>query len=116
MRNVLRSIVLLVVIGGAILAYLGMPFLTSPTFNVTNFAGASVELTVEWRDKMRDLGGIGPGRKIEFEIDDEAAATFVVAYADGSKLRSEPIYFTSGVVVYAEIHESNIEVSYESGT
>lgn len=116
MRNVLRSIVFLVAIGGATLAYLGMPFLSAPTFEVTNSTGKAVELTVEWRDKMRVLGSITPGKQIEFEIDDEAAITFMTEYTDGSKIRSEPTYFTSGSVLYAEIRESTIEVSYQPDT
>ena len=50
-----------------------------------------------------------------FSIDDEAAMSFTVRYASGEKIKSEPLYFTSGMKVIAGISSDGIEVGYDDG-
>ncbi|MEP5766226.1 MAG: hypothetical protein ABJ308_16630 [Halieaceae bacterium] len=93
--------------------YVWLPTLATAKFEALNSSSEPVELTVEWKDKTLELGRLDPGQRLYFEIDDEAAATFIAHWPSGIRISNEPIYFTSGTVVRADIRDSGIEVFYE---
>lgn len=88
-------------------------YMTTPTFSVSNFSDAPIQVTAYWREKSRDLGEIAPGQKVEFEVNDEATISFKAKYPNGKELKSREIYFTSGIAIQAEVTESGIEVNHE---
>lgn len=89
------------------------PRVLPPKFSVINQSHEPVNMTVEWREKSRDLETVVPGESIDFRINDEAAATFTADYPDGEKFISSPIYFTSGIGIHARVTKRGIEVGYD---
>jgi len=47
---------------------------------------------------------------------DEALMVFAVRYADGREIESQPIYFTSGVVVNISITQDGVDVKRDIDT
>ncbi|MFG6179321.1 hypothetical protein ACGTN6_18945 [Halomonas sp. THAF12] len=113
MKRMLLSVGILAGIGVALLAGFLSPFVDASNLEAMNRTAAPIELTVSWRDHTRSIGGIAPGETLAFAIDDEAAITFIVEHADGKIIESDPMYFTPGLVVRAEVHDAIIKVDYE---
>jgi len=87
-----------------------------PRFFVSNDSSEAVTVTVARRDKSRNLGTIDAGSRISLTSRDEVSMVFMVRYADGREIESQPIYFISGVVVTVSITEDGLEVQRESDT
>lgn len=100
----------------AALLILAIPSFSDAGFEVVNGSADAVSVVAAWRNREKDLGTIQPGESFRFSLDDEAAMTFRVRYADGSEIESEPIYFTSGVKVIATISEHGVAVRYDFET
>jgi len=87
-----------------------------PRFRISNDSVQNVVVTTKWRDQTRDLGTIEPGATISLIVKDEAAMVFIVRYADGSELSSEPVYFTFGITTNISILEESIDVKQDVDT
>ena len=87
-----------------------------PGFHISNDSAQAVTVTVTRRDKSRDLGTIEAGSRVSFTARDEASMVFTVRYADGREIKSQPIYFTSGIVVNISISQEGVDVSRDIDT
>ena len=87
-----------------------------PRFRISNDSVQNVAVTAAWRDQSRDLGTIEPGATISLTVRDEAKMTFSVRYADGSKMNSKPVYFTSGMTINVSITRESIDVGHDDDT
>jgi len=81
-----------------------------PRFQISNDSTQDVAVTVTRHDKSRDLGIIKAGSLISLTARDESSMVFTVRYADGREIESQPIYFTSGIVVTVSISQDGIDV------
>lgn len=105
----------------AVIFFVALVILAAPTFfdpeiEVINNSSEAVSVVVEWRNHSRDIGFIQPKSSYAFSVDDEAAVTFKVSYVSGKKYESEPLYFTSGIKVIAQITNDGVEVGYDHDT
>lgn len=87
-----------------------------PRFQISNHSAQAVTVTVTRRDKSRDLGAIEAGSRISLTARDEALMVFTVLYADGREIESQPIYFTSGIVVNVIISQDGVDVERDIDT
>ena len=81
-----------------------------PRFQISNDSGQSVTVTVTRRNKSRNLGTIEAGSQISLTARDEVSMIFMVRYSDGREIESQPIYFTSGILVNLTIGEDGVDV------
>lgn len=110
-NKLLLAIAALFIFGIGLLAYLVVPLVATPTFVIKNEAGETVEVTAQWRNKVKQLGNIQPGSELVFEIKDEAAMEFRAVFPNGRVVHSGPaVYFTSGTVTEATVTAASIEV------
>lgn len=86
------------------------------SFQISNSTSQAVSVTVTRRDKSRDLGTIEAGSRISLMARDEALMVFAVRYADGREIESQPIYFTSGVLVNISITQDGVDVKRDIDT
>jgi len=113
-RNQVRVIVAILFIGAGSVAYFAASYVATPKFIVKNESDVNVEVTAYWKQQSKNLGSILAGGEQMFELNDEAAMEFRVAYPDGQVITSSPaIYFTSGTTVIAVVTESAIKVNAE---
>ncbi|GAB1267135.1 hypothetical protein NBRC116493_03880 [Aurantivibrio infirmus] len=70
-----------------------------------------MQVTAKWRDKEKLVGEIKSGGIVMFEVNDEAAMSFNIAYNDGTVETTQGVYFTSGTKIYVQINSSGVEVS-----
>ena len=87
-----------------------------PRFQISNDSAQAVTVAVTRRDKSRDLGVIEAGSRISLTAKDEASMVFTVRYADGREIESQPIYFTSGIVVKVIISQDGVDVERDIDT
>jgi hypothetical protein len=107
----LLSVVALISIGA--LVVFAAPSFFDPEIEVINNSLEPVEVIAEWRDNKREIGRIESSSSRQFSVDDEAAVKFKVSYASGKEYETEPLYFTSGIKVIANITSDGVEVSYD---
>lgn len=88
-------------------------YVTTPMFSVVNSSSDTVTVIAYWREQNKNLGEIHPNEKIEFEVKDEAAMSFIVSKSNGQVLKSDPIYFTSGSKIKILINEDTINTVYD---
>ena len=113
-RNQVRVIVAILFIGAGSVAYFAASYVATPKFIVKNESDVNVEVTAYWKQQSKNLGSILAGGEQMFELNDEAAMEFRVAYPDGQVITNSPaIYFTSGTTVIAVVTESAIKVNAE---
>lgn len=115
-KKALFGIAVVVIVCVGALVYIAAPYLTTPTFSVSNSSASPVSVIAFWRDKSKDLGLIAPGEVIEFEVNDEAAIKFKAKYSSGKEVISEEMYFSSGLSIDATVTETGIELNYEPST
>jgi hypothetical protein len=106
---------LLVIVISTTYVFVGKATL-GPRFRVTNDSTQIVVVTAHWRDQIRDLGAIEPDTTISLTVRDEASMVFSVKYADGSKMKSEPISFTAGTTTHVSISQGSIDVTQDFDT
>lgn len=87
-----------------------------PRFYISNDSAEAVAVTVSRLDKSRNLGAIEPGSRISLTSRDDASMVFTVRYADGREIESQPIYFTSGIVVNVIVTQDGLDVKREIDT
>jgi len=112
--TIVLSLVFVVFVGFG--AYMMVPFLKDPRFEVINQSHQVVDVTAYWRNKNRGLGPIQPLNTHVFSVNDEAAMKFIGRFPDGREINSEEIYFTGGTGVVVTITEKGIEVKYDYET
>ena len=94
---------------------LAAPSFFDPVVEVVNRTGAPVAFVASWRDRSVKVDALQPSASHRLRIDDEAAITFSVVYADGRQAVSEPLYFTAGIEVIATISDDGVEARYAHG-
>jgi len=85
-------------------------------FKISNDSPQNVVVTTKSRDQTRDLGTIEPGATMSLTVRDEVAMVFIVRYADGSELSSEPVSLTFGITTHISILEESIDVKRDADT
>jgi hypothetical protein len=95
------------------LIVLAIPSFMDPEIEVVNDSPETVAVVASWRNHEKRLDGIQPGASREFTVDDEAAIRFRVRYAGGREIESEPLYFTKGIRVIAEVSDAGVAVRYD---
>ncbi len=96
-----------------VLLIFAAPSFLKPSFRIVNRSGEPIHVVAEWLDEKKEIGEMVPMAAYEFSVNGEAAMTFRVSYADGVKLVSEPIYFSSGTRIIATINRETIKLRYE---
>lgn len=89
------------------------PSFFDPEFEVVNASPGPVAVVATWRDAHKTLGTIEPSSSVRLTLDDEAAMTLHVRYADGRRVETEPLYFTQGIRVIARINNDGVEFGYD---
>ena len=87
-----------------------------PRFKISNESAGNVAVTAKWRDQVRNLGDIEPGSTISLTVRDETSMVFLVRYADGTEMNSEPVYFSSGITTNVSISRNSIDIDQEVET
>ena len=94
------------------LLFLAAPWFFPAEFEIVNNSRGPVSVVAAWRSNEKRIGSIEPLSSHQFSVDDEAAMTFTVLYADGRQFATEPVYFTSGMEVIATISNDGVDVRY----
>ena len=94
------------------LAVFSIPSFFDPEFVLVNHSSKEVSVTATWRDREKQIDGIGSMSSYRFSVDDEAAIIFKVRYANGREAETEPRYFTHGIEVIVTISDEKVEVRY----
>ena len=97
------------------LVILAAPSFFDPEIEVLNSTEEAVSVIATWRTTARNIGKIDAGSSYLFSVDDEAAISFKVNYGDGKEIETEPLYFTNGINIIAEITQDSVEVRYKQG-
>ncbi|TLU66143.1 hypothetical protein FE810_05325 [Thalassotalea litorea] len=103
--------ILLIVIAFISLSVVFLLNSAAPKFRVENRSPSPVHVVSYWRNESKDLGLLNSGDIVIFEINAEAAMTFKVTLSNGEVIITEPMYFTSGTKIYAQINEKGVDVS-----
>lgn len=90
-----------------------IPTFFDPEFEVINNTQEEVVVVALWKDSIKTIGKIQPKGSSQFSLKDEAGITFKVSYNSGKEVISEPVYFTRGIKVMAEISSHGILVYYD---
>lgn len=86
-------------------------------FTVRNNTNDAVKVSAVWSEKNKNLGIINPNQIINFSVFGESAMSFVVMYSNGNKIKSEPVYFSTGVMkIEATIKQGAVDVEYLSSS
>jgi len=110
LKKILLAVSALVVVGIVALVLLIQPYVATPKIRVENISSNSVHVTARWRDKEEELGELKPGSIVMFEVNDEAAMSFNIAYPDGSVETTTGVYFTSGTTIYVQVNSNGVKV------
>jgi hypothetical protein len=99
-----------------VLVILAAPSFFDPEIEVVNSTSEVVSVVAKWRSTEKNIGKLESKSTYRFSVDDEAAIMFKVRYGNGKEVETEPLYFTSGINVIAEITSDGIEVRYNHET
>lgn len=98
------------------LVILAAPSFFDPEIEIVNRTPEAVSVIATWRNTEKNIGQIEPMSSYQFSVDDEAAMVFKVRYPDGNEIETEPLYFSSGLKVLAEITSDGVSVRYDHET
>lgn len=89
-------------------------YLSKPSFLIINHTTKDIdEIKILWRDNSKTIKGLKTGQNIKTYIRSEAAAKFIVIFADSKSIESKAIYFTSGTKIIADIFDNKVDVRYD---
>ena len=100
----------------AALLILAAPSFFDPEIEVVNSTSEAVSVVAKWRSTEKNIDKIESKSSYRFSVDDEAAIMFKVRYGGGKEIETEPLYFTSGIKVIAEITRDGVKVRYNHET
>ncbi len=115
-KQAFRILNVLAVIFLCALVIITAPSFFDPEIEVINNSSEGVKVVAEWRSHKKVIGRIESNSSYQFSIDDEAAVKFKVSYASGKEYETEPLYFTAGIKVIANITSDGVDVSYDHET
>jgi len=102
---------ILCIITGALM-FIAAPYFSDAKFIIRNKTNSNVSLVARWRNNEKSLGIVKPGASIELSVNDEAAIEFIVTLNENNIIQSQPLYFTSGMIQYIDIHPDEIRVNH----
>ena len=100
----------------ALVAFLLVPSLRGPRFEVSNKSTEVVFVSATWAGQRKEIGPVRPSATHTFTLDGEAAIRFGARFPTGRVMESESIYFSSGMTVLVTITARGVEVRYDFET
>ncbi|MEO5342884.1 MAG: hypothetical protein H7842_06025 [Gammaproteobacteria bacterium SHHR-1] len=112
-KQAIKLLNLVAIIFFGALVVFAVPSFFDAEIEVINNSPEVVMVVAEWRNSQKEIGPLDSNSSFQFSIDDEAAVKFKVNYASGKEFATEPLYFTSGIRVIANITSDGVKVSYD---
>ena len=102
--------ILFIIIGT--LMFISAPYFADAKFIISNKTNNNISLLAKWRKNEKNIEIVKPNENIELSIHDEAAMELTVTLNENNKMKSQPLYCTSGMVIYIEIYPNKIMVGH----